>query len=362
MCDNVRVPSRPWMAKGRDTGQRTRDMTIRARAPLRISFGGGGTDVSPYCDERGGAVLSATIDRFAYATLVPGGGTIDVQSVDYDITVSYPLDREFVYDGQLDLAKAAIDHFRREHPFPEGMLVRLHNDAPPGSGLGSSSAIVVALVGALSAFLKLDLDPYAVAEVAYTIERDEAGIRGGRQDQYATAFGGFNFIEFERGGAVVSPLRLRPETLYELEYGLVFAYVGGQHFSSHIIEKQMDNFSSGRTDAVAAMDRIKELAHEMKRALLLGDIPGFGRLLDEGWQSKKRMAEGISNQRIDDVYASAMEAGALGGKVSGAGGGGFMFFLADPSRRFAVQETLANHGAEVVNLMFVQEGMRSWNV
>jgi D-glycero-alpha-D-manno-heptose-7-phosphate kinase len=188
-------------------------------------------------------VLSATIDRWAYATLVPGGDAIVVESVDYDVSVSYPLDGEFAYDGQLDLAKAVIDHFRRDHEFPSGISVRLHNDAPPGSGLGSSSAIVVALVGALSRFLKLDLDPYAVSEVAYTIERVEAGIKGGRQDQYATSFGGFNFIEFEQGGAVVSPLRLRPETLYELEYGLVFAYVGGQHFSSHIIERQMDAFA-----------------------------------------------------------------------------------------------------------------------
>jgi D-glycero-alpha-D-manno-heptose-7-phosphate kinase len=342
-------------------------MTIRARAPLRISFGGGGTDVSPYCDERGGAVLSATIDRWAFATLVPGGDLIEVESVDYDVSVSYPLDTEFVYDGQLDLAKAVIDHFRREHSFPEGMRVRLHNDAPPGSGLGSSSAIVVALVGALSSYLRLDLDPYAVSEVAYIIEREEAGIRGGRQDQYATTFGGFNFIEFERGSTIVNPLRLRPETLYELEYGLVFAYVGGQHFSSHIIERQMDAFArrdadADASDAVAAMDRIKELAHEMKRALLLGDMATFGGLLDEGWRAKKRMAEGITNPRLDEVYASAKEAGALGGKVSGAGGGGFMFFLADPSRRFAVQDALQRHGAEVVNFTFVQEGMRAWNV
>jgi D-glycero-alpha-D-manno-heptose-7-phosphate kinase len=342
-------------------------MTIRARAPLRISFAGGGTDVSPYCDERGGAVLSATIDRWAFATLVPGGDLIEVASVDYDVAVSYPLDKEFVYDGQLYLAKAVIDHFRREHTLPEGMRVRLHNDAPPGSGLGSSSAIVVALVGALASYLRLDMDPYAVAEVAYTIERVEAGIKGGRQDQYATSFGGLNFIEFDAGRTVVTPLHLRSSTLYELEYGLVFAYVGGQHFSSHIIERQIDAFArreadTGASDAVAAMDRIKELAHEMRAALLAGDVPLFGALLDEGWQAKKRMAEGITNPRIDEVYASAKSAGALGGKVSGAGGGGFMFFITDPAQRFAVQDALKRHGAEVVNFTFVQEGMRAWDV
>jgi D-glycero-alpha-D-manno-heptose-7-phosphate kinase len=169
------------------------------------------------------------------------------------------------------------------------------------------------------------------------------------------------------GGTVVTPMDLRPETLYELEYGLVFAYVGGQHFSSHIIERQIDAFArrdadTGASDAVAAMDRIKELAHEMRSALLASDIPAFGALLDEGWHAKKRMAEGITNPRIDGVYDSAKEAGALGGKVSGAGGGGFMFFVADPARRFAVQDALQRHGAEVVNFTFVQEGMRAWHV
>jgi D-glycero-alpha-D-manno-heptose-7-phosphate kinase len=337
-------------------------MTIRSRSPLRISFGGGGTDVSPYCDERGGAVLSATIDRYAYATIEPGGDLISVQSLDYDVSIAYALDEEFVYDGQLDLAKAVIDRFRADHELSGGMAIRLHNDAPPGSGLGSSSAICVALSGALAAHLRVTLDPYELAELAYRIERQDAGIRGGRQDQYATAFGGFNFIEFDRGGTVVNPLRLRPETLYELEYGLVFAYVGGQHFSSRIIEAQVGNYERGEMGAVTAMDRIKSLAHEMKRALLLGDIPAFGALLDEGWQAKKRMADGITNPRIDEVYVSAREAGALGGKVSGAGGGGFMFFVVDPQRRFAVQEALRHEGAELVNFTFVQEGMRAWTV
>lgn len=337
-------------------------MTIRSRSPLRISFGGGGTDVSPYCDERGGVVLSATIDRYAYATIEPAGDLIEVESLDYDVSIAYALDQAFVYDGQLDLAKAVIDRFRAEHGLDGGMRVRLHNDAPPGSGLGSSTAICVALIGALAAHLRVALDPYELAELAYRVERVDAGIRGGRQDQYATVFGGLNFIEFEQSATVVNPLRLRPETLYELEYGLVFAYVGGQHFSSRIIERQVGNYESGASDAVEAMDRIKELAGEMKRALLLGDVREFGTLLDAGWQAKKRMAQGITNPRIDEVYEAARGAGALGGKVSGAGGGGFMFFVTDPSCRFSVQDALRREGAELVNFTFVQEGMRAWSV
>ena len=241
-------------------------MTIRARSPLRISFGGGGTDVSPYCDERGGAVLSCTVNRYAYATLIPGGDRIEVRSLDYDTSVSFALDEEFVYEGQLNLALAVVDRFRRDYGLTDGLEVFLHNDAPPGSGLGSSSAITVALIGAFSEYLRVPFDGYQLSELAYEIERVDVGIKGGRQDQYATAFGGVNFIEFERGGAVVSPLRLRPETLYELEYSLVFAYVGGQHFSSRIIQKQVDNFTSGKTDAVTAMDDLKSIAYEMKRA------------------------------------------------------------------------------------------------
>lgn len=316
--------------------------------------------MSPYCDDRGGAVLSSTVNRYAYASLVAGGSIISVRSIDYDVSVAYSLDEPFVYDGQLDLAKVVVDYFRSEYSLTSGLEVVLHNDAPPGSGLGSSSAIVVAMIAAFVEHLNLNLGEYQIAELAYRLERVDAGIKGGRQDQYATTFGGFNYIEFERDTTVVTPLRLRPETRWELEYGLVFAYVGGTHFSSHIIEQQVDNYRGGVADSVEAMDRLKELADEMRRMLLLGDLPAFGGLLDEAWQAKRRMAEGITNARLDAIYNAAKEAGALGGKVSGAGGGGFMFFLADPVRRFAVQEAVQSHGGELVPLSFVDEGVRTW--
>ncbi|WP_026176812.1 GHMP family kinase ATP-binding protein [Desulfurispora thermophila] len=337
-------------------------MLIRARAPLRISFGGGGTDVPPYCDERGGVVLSATVNRYACATVIPGGEKFAVRSLDYDATISYGIDDPFVYDGQLDLAKGVIDYFRQRNGFTEGMEIFLHNDAPPGSGLGSSSAITVALISAIAEHLRLPLDSYQIAELAYHIERIDVGIKGGKQDQYAASFGGFSFIEFHDGVTVVNSLRLRSEIICELEYSLVFAYVGGQHFSSHIIEKQVENYRQGREDSVQAMDRLKELAYEMKKALLLGKLQQFGELLDVAWQNKKRMAEGISNPRIDEVYNEARRAGALGGKVSGAGGGGFMFFFCNPGRRFAVQERLKQLGAQLVNFSFVKEGVQTWSV
>lgn len=336
-------------------------MIIRARAPLRISFGGGGTDVPPYCDDRGGVVLSATINRYACATLEPGGSQLSVRSLDYDKSVQYGIDDPFVYDGQLDLAKASLDEFRRRRAIRDGIQVALHNDAPPGSGLGSSSAITVALISALAAYARAPLDHYEIAELAYRIERVDMGIHGGKQDQYATAFGGFNFIEFEGGGAVVNPLRLRPETVFELEYSLVFAFVGGQRLSSHIIERQVQNYRTN-ADAVAAMDELKDLAFDMKRALLLGHLGEFGALLDAAWQSKKRMADGITTPHIDEVYDAARRAGALGGKISGAGGGGFMFFFSEPRCRFSVQNALDRLGAQVVNLGFVERGVSTWTL
>jgi D-glycero-alpha-D-manno-heptose-7-phosphate kinase len=338
-------------------------MLIRARAPLRISFCGGGTDVPPYCDERGGVVLSGTINRYATATVVPGGKSFTVRSIDYDQSVSYGVEDPFIYDGQLDLAKGVIDHFRRDGQLAGGLEVTLHNDAPPGSGLGSSSAITVALVSAIGELLRLPIDDYQVADLAYRIERLEVGIKGGKQDQYATAFGGFNLIEFHPGGTVlVMPLRLRPETVWELEHSLVFAYVGGGHFSDQIIENQVRNYETRRIESIHAMDRLKVLTQDMKRALLVGDLREFGELLHLAWESKRQMAQGISNTKINEVYDGALRAGALGGKMSGAGGGGFMLFVCDPLRRYAVQEALRKAESQLVNLTFVEPGVRTWTV
>ena len=338
-------------------------MLIRSRAPLRISFCGGGTDVPPYCDERGGIVLSATINRYATATIVPGGQSFAVRSIDYDQSVSYGVDDPFVYDGQLDLAKGVIDHFRREGKLTQGLEVTLHNDAPPGSGLGSSSAVTVALVSAVGELLRLPIDDYQIADLAYHIERVEVGIKGGKQDQYATTFGGFNLIEFHPGGTVlVVPLRLRAETLWELEHRLVFAYVGGGHFSDQIIENQVRNYETRRTESIHAMDRLKVLTQDMKRALLVGDLREFGELLHLAWESKSQMAKGITSPKIDDLYDQVIRAGALGGKMSGAGGGGFMFFICDPLRRYAVQEALRKAGSQLVNLTFVEPGVRTWTL
>jgi D-glycero-alpha-D-manno-heptose-7-phosphate kinase len=334
--------------------------TIRARAPLRLSFAGGGTDVSPYCEEHGGAVLNATIDRFAYASVSACPDGYVLRSLDYDCTVSCGRDEAFADDGRLTLAKAVVDRFRRDFGLTGGAQVILHNDAPPGSGLGSSSAITVALVACLARLQRVPLDSYDLAELAYDLERVDAGIQGGRQDQYAATFGGFNFIEFEAERTIVNPLRITADTLYELQYRLVMARVGPSRTSDQIISRQMDNYARGRPDTVQALHRLKALASEMKRALLLGQITAMGGLLHDAWQHKRAMADGIATAQADEVYERARAAGALGGKMTGAGGGGFMVFLCEDDRTLAVQTALEEAGVETSKVAFVEEGVQTW--
>lgn len=335
----------------------------RARAPLRVSFGGGGSDVPPYVTLYGGAVLSATIDRYAYASVRSMPEVLRVESLDYGCQSSCLADKEVIFDGQLDLAMHVMELYR-EHIKVEtdsGLEAVLHNDAPPGSGLGSSSAITVALIAAISEHLRLPVDYYELADEAWTVERCLARISGGFQDQYACTFGGFNFIEIPTSGeVVVNPLRVRPSTLCELEYRSVFAHVGGSHFSSHIIDKQAGNIEKEDKRSLDATTALREIAHDMKNSLLTDKISHLGGLLHEAWGFKKRMAEGITNDRIDELYELARGAGALGGKVTGAGGGGFMYFICEPEKRFAVQEVLEKAGAEPGRFAFTHEGVRSW--
>ncbi len=334
---------------------------IRARAPLRISFGGGGTDVPPYVDDCGGHVLNATINRYAYVTIVPNDGdTITLRSLDYGDEVSYHVDDDVPpFDYQMDLAKGAIRRLGIDR-LKRGFELFTHTDCPPGSGLGASSTMMVALIGAFDRWLRLGLTRYEIARLAHEVERADLGIQGGRQDQYCAAFGGFNFMEFHGADVLVNPLRVPPEWVSELEYGLVLAYTGKSRLSSDIIRDQIENYREQRADPVEAMNRTKALASEMKRVLLLGDFHGFGERLDEAWSVKKRMSDKISSPHIDALYDAARAAGALGGKISGAGGGGFMFFFTGFDRRHHVVEALQRHGAEVVHFGFTDRGMHTW--
>ena len=333
----------------------------RAKAPLRISFAGGGTDVSPYPEERGGAVLNATIDKFAYATLLArkGRGRVRVHSLDFDVDAEYRTPRDYVYNGELDLVKAALKRFHRSDTDSE---IFLHSDAPPRTGLGSSSTMVVALVQLFARHLKIPLTTYELAELSYKIERVDLGDPGGRQDQYAASFGGFNFIEFLGSTTVVNPLRVDPEVLNELAYRLMLCYTGIARYSGDIIERQTRSYTERRRDTVDALDETKELAISMKKELLTGNLDELGHLLHEGWEAKKRFTRGISNPQVDRFYARARAAGALGGKLTGAGGGGYLLLFCDFRRRQEVARSVMNSGGRVVEFAFSPEGAQAWAV
>ena len=252
-------------------------MIVRSKAPLRISFAGGGTDVPPYSDERGGVVLSATIDKYAYASLrLRDDSDITVQSLDYDVVAHYHADDELQYDGELDLVKAVLRSLNNGNR--QGLDFFLHSDAPPGSGLGSSSTMVVALIGALKHYRRLPLTDYEIAELAYRIERKDLGIQGGMQDQYAAAFGGFNFMEFSRSAVIVNPLRIEPDVVNELQYNLLLCYTGTRRLSARIIQSQVAAYERREEEVLRAMDELKHLTLEIKNALLQGRLADFGAL------------------------------------------------------------------------------------
>jgi D-glycero-alpha-D-manno-heptose-7-phosphate kinase len=335
-------------------------MLIRAKAPLRISFAGGGTDVPPFPEREGGLVLNATINRYAYGSLAPREDRqIAIESVDFRTAVEFAAEEAPIFDGKLDLAKAAIAKVGEELD-DRGFDLFLHSNAPPGSGLGSSSAMMVALIGVLAEFRGLPLTDYEIAELAIRIERVELGVKGGLQDQYAATFGGFNFIELYGDHVVVNPLRIRPDIMLELEHNMLLAFTGTTRTADHIIEDQTARFEQDEGEAVAGLRRQKELAVEMKDALLKRRLTDFGALLDDAWHAKKQLSTRITNPQIEEMYEEARRNGALGGKVTGAGGGGFMLFYCDYRSKHRVAEALARMGAKVDEFAFEHEGMRTW--
>lgn len=339
---------------------------IRARAPLRLGLAGGGTDVSPYCDIHGGYVLNATIDRYAYAVIK----TLDEPVVrflatDQEAEEVLATSDSIILNGKLNLHKAVYRHMVKyfNDDIPIKMELSTFCDAPVGSGLGSSSTLVVVMIRAFAELLNIPLDDYAIAHMAYKIERLDCGLQGGRQDQYSATFGGFNFMEFyadER--AIINPLRIKNWIMCELEASLVLFFTGISRESARIIADQSGNLMSGALDALEAMHGIKREALVMKECLLRGDFQGLVESMLSGWESKKRSAKTVSNPHIDKIYDAAMKAGALAGKVSGAGGGGFMLFFVPAEKRMSVIHTLKQFDGQVSNCHFTPHGTQAWRI
>lgn len=341
-------------------------MIVRARAPLRLGLAGGGTDVSPYCDEFGGQVLNATIDKYAYAIVEPlSTGELAFVASDRGESWSGAVCERVGDECPLGLHRAVYNRIVRQFNDGKPLSLRLttFSDAPAGSGLGSSSTLVVAMVAAFRELLSLPLGEYELAHLAYEIERIDAGLAGGRQDQYAAAFGGVNFMEFYAGDRViVNPLRIKRWILSELEASSLLYFTGVSRESAHIIEEQRRHSRSHDSDAMEALHAVRREAAIMKEAVLRGSFSMLAKSLQEGWLAKKRTATRISNNEIERVFESALAAGATAGKVSGAGGGGFMFLLVDPARRAEVARVLAAQGGQVMNCHFTELGAQAWRI
>jgi D-glycero-alpha-D-manno-heptose-7-phosphate kinase len=343
-------------------GQR---FSVRARAPLRLGLAGGGTDLSPYCDEHGGAILNATIGRYAYAHLsFRRDHRLCFSAHDVKQEDVTPLVAELPLDQGLLLHRAV--HNRMIRDYLRGRLaavtVTTTVDAPPGSGLGASSALVVALIEAYRTAFNLPLGRYDVARLAFEIERIDLALAGGRQDQYSAAFGGVNFMEFLPGDRViVNPLRISPSFLCEFEASLIVCFTGESRASA-IIQDQVKAATEHDRGAVDAMHQLKSDAVEMKQALLAGNIRYVAEVLNRSWVAKQRTSKSVSNSKVEEIFQLGLKNGAVAGKVSGAGGGGFLMFMTDPEHRYRLVTALNETGVQASPVQFTESGAEAWTI
>lgn len=340
-------------------------MIIRSKAPLRLGLAGGGSDVSPYSDIYGGLVLNATINMYAYCSIEETDtDKIEIVATDLQESQVYNVADYLPIDGNLDLHKGVYNRVVKDYGArPRSFRITTYSDAPAGSGLGSSSTMVVAILKAFVEWLNLPMGDYEIANLAYKIEREDLALSGGKQDQYAAAFGGFNYMEFlSDNHVIVNPLRVKRWIIDELESSMVLYYTGASRSSAKIIDEQKQNTSSGNTVAIEAMHRIKQSAKDMKDVLLRGDIQGFANILGKAWEDKKKMASSITNPMIQQAMDVAMSAGAIAGKVSGAGGGGFIMFVVKPTHKKQVMRALEALDGQVMNFQFSDGGTHGWKI
>ncbi len=332
-------------------------MIIRGKAPLRISFAGGGTDISPYFNEYGGCVLNCTIGKHTYASLIPRDTPlVTIQSLDYGDTIHIDHRNKIEYNGKLDLAKAAL----KVLGIKDGCQITIRSDAPPGSGLGASASMATVLIGVLQRWKNIQIDNHKLAELAYSIERDELKIQGGKQDQYATAFGGFNFIEFYHDNTVVQKLQIRQDVLNELTYRGLLCYTKRSIDGPAIISDQITSYIDRKADVTQALHNAKAYAKEMKSVLLSGKVNEFCQLMHESWENKKNFSPMITNPTIEEIYETARKNGAIGGKLLGAGGGGYLLLFSKADKRNNLVEALRHIEVGSESVTFDMWGLQTW--
>jgi len=337
---------------------------VKSRAPLRLSFGGGGSELSPYLEEFGGNVMNATISMYAYTIIEPmESNNIRFEASDLNIVFESEAVEELDKDGSLIIHKAVynrmIKDFNNGMPLP--INISTFCDAPVGSGLGSSSTLTVSIIGGFCEILNLNLNEYEIAKLAHSIERNDLGLSGGHQDHYSASFGGFNFIEFMPDlTVIVNPLRLKDTIISELESSLLLIYTGTSRESAKIIEEQTKNMATMESQQIQHFHDIKAQAVKMKEYLLTADFNNFATTLNKAWEAKKATTDLITNSNINHIYRIAKDAGALGGKISGAGGGGFMMLVCDPSLKMNVLRILEENNCTNYVCKFVNHGLQTW--
>ncbi len=341
-------------------------MLIRSRAPLRLGLSGGGTDVSPYSDEFGGCTLSTSINMYAYCTIEPTeDNTIEFWASDLSQRFRSEAKQKLELDEVLPLHKGVYNRIVSKYNGNKSLSFKLttYSDALPGSGLGSSSTMVVAILHAFVEWLKLPMGEYDLAHLAYQIERMDLDLKGGKQDQYAATFGGVNFIEFYNNDRViVNPLRVKQWIKNELEDSLVLYYTGQSRESSRIIAEQIKGASQKDEKSLKAMHETKATSIRMKEALLTGDFEEFINCMNRGWEEKKKASSVISNRHLDDIYTHAINNGARAGKISGAGGGGFYMFFVNIEEKVGFVEEMQKQGGKIISPKFVKNGSEAWTI
>ena len=338
-------------------------MIIRSKAPLRLGLAGGGTDLNTYCDLHTGYVLNSSISLYVHCTIEErNDGKIVFESTDHDAILELESKRYLELDGNMDLYEGIYNRIVKDYASkPLSFNISTYSDVPSGSGLGGSSTLVVAILKAFTEWLNLPLGEYDIARLAFDIEREDIGIVGGAQDQYAATFGGFNFMEFySEKRVIVNPLRVKNWIIDELEASIVLYFTDIRRQASQIEQEKKKLLDDKKS--LEAMHEVKEDAILMKEALLKGDIKNFAKILGKSWEAKKRVSENISNNEIDKIYDIAIKNGAYSGKVSGAGGGGFMFFMVEPINKLQLIKELNKQQGKVINFQFVKNGTRGWKI
>ncbi|MDH6307789.1 D-glycero-alpha-D-manno-heptose-7-phosphate kinase [Dysgonomonas sp. PFB1-18] len=340
-------------------------MIVRSKAPFRLGLAGGGTDVSPYSDLYGGCILNATISLYAFANIEPRDDNKIVFRIPqtgeeyiFDSAIELP-----ILNDKADLMKGIYNRIVKDYANkPLSFTLTCALEVPFGSGLGTSSTLAVAILGAYTEWLSLPLGEYDLAYLAYLIERVDLMQAGGKQDQYSAAFGGFNFMEFYADDKViVNPLRVRNEIINELSNNLLLYYTNSSRNSGDIIAKQQKNVKEQKSKSIEAMHQIKNQAYEIKEAILKNNLDEIGHILHRGWNYKREMADGISTPFFEELYETAMSAGSSGGKISGAGGGGYVFFYCPGNSRFEVAKALEKLGGKVQPYSFTKKGLETWH-